>query len=110
MSVYSCDEPNQCVGIVCGSSSRLTHKAHATRATADKAGHTHTGRGRGVSSAGAERTLGGAHTQNSRRNSHTSPHMPTRREAPPRKHKMQPLGPVARILVSVVPIIRYCPD
>ena len=25
-------------------SSRLTHKAHATRATADRTGHSHTGR------------------------------------------------------------------
>ena len=31
------------------SSSRLTHKAHATRATADRTGHSHTGRGRGGS-------------------------------------------------------------
>ena len=30
---------------ICSSSSRLTHKAHATRATADKTGHSHTGEG-----------------------------------------------------------------
>ena len=40
----------ECIGtapdLLC-SSSRLTHKAHATRATADRTGHSHTGRGRG---------------------------------------------------------------